>query len=96
MNKASLSKKFITGFFLSFLISCICAQSFSQQPTGLGIVRPTIKAGTTLYLYSGQLIDELLHHNTIKDSITFIEGKYNIEISSAPPWFVPEHIKTGL
>lgn len=80
------------AFFI--LLAFICVQSFAQQQkTGLGIVSPPIKAGTTLYLYSGQLIDDLLHHSTIKDSITFVNGKYSVEISTAPPWFFPEHSK---
>lgn len=94
MYKATLSKSLFKKPALFILLAFIYLQSFAQQqPTGLGIVSPQIKAGTTLYLYSGQLIDDLLHHSTIKDSITFTEGQYNIEISTAPPWFVPEHLK---
>jgi hypothetical protein len=95
MRHSTFFKSLLRKFFLPvFIIVSCCFQTFSQQqPTGLGIVRPTIAAGTTLYLYSGQLIDDLLHHSTVKDSITFGEGQYNIEIKTAPPWFVPEHLK---
>lgn len=71
----------------------ICNYCFAQQPLGEGIVKPRIEAGTKLYLYSGQLIDELLHHGAIKDSLTFVKGQYNVEIGTAPPWFAPEFLK---
>ena len=68
--------------------------SYAQlQPIGEGIVKPRITAGTTLYLHSGPLIDYLLHHASMKDSVTFKQGQYSVEIGTAPPWFVPEIIK---
>lgn len=93
MLKVILLRKFLSGIILFLLICCASIQSNAQQSTGLGIVRPLIKEGATLYLYSGQLIDDLLHHKTIKDSITFIVGKYNVEIGTALPWFAPEYLK---
>lgn len=82
--------------FLSAILFTSCIASVSvhaQLPMGEGIVKPEIKAGTTLYLYSGDLIDDLLHHAAVKDSITFITGQYSTEIGTAPPWFAPELVK---
>lgn len=68
--------------------------SYSQKiPIGEGIVKPPIKAGAVLYLYSGELIDDLLHHKTTKDSLTFVQGQYSIDIGTAPSWFAPELVK---
>lgn len=39
------------------------------------------------------MIDDLLHHAAIKDSLIFTRGQYNVDIGTAPPWFVPEYIK---
>lgn len=79
---------------VAVLLTCFSYNLASaQQPLGEGIVKPPITAGATLYLYSGQLIDDLLHHAALKDSITFVQSQYNIEIGTAPPWFVPEIMK---
>ena len=85
------------SIFLKHLLGgCIFLSTFcsaQQQTTGLGIVKLKIVAGTTLYLYTGELVDDGFHHSARKDSLTFIEGKYNIDIGTAPPWFVPELLK---
>ncbi len=73
-------------FFLSHISS-------SQQTLGEGMVKPRIEAGTTLYLWSGELIDDLLHHAAVKDSVTLKSGQYHTEIGTAPPWFMPELVK---
>jgi hypothetical protein len=79
---------------LFFVAACfINNYSYAQQPLGEGIVKPPITAGATLYLYSGQLIDEQLNQAAIKDSLTMVQGQYNVEIGTAPPWFVPEFLK---
>lgn len=76
--------------FFSFFLS---VSSYSQLPIGEGMVKPRIEAGATLYLWSGELIDDLLHHAAVKDSVTLIAGQYHTEIGTAPPWFVPELVK---
>lgn len=78
---------------VSFFTGSLISSDAQQQPIGEDIVKPRIVAGTTLYLYTGQLIDDLLHHAAIKDSLTFTRGQYNVDIGTAPPWFVPEYIK---
>ncbi len=80
-------------FCLVFSFFVFSVVSFGQLPAGIGMVKPRIVAGTSLYLYSGQLIDDLLQQSIIKDSLTFVQGQYNVEIGNAPPWFVPELIK---
>lgn len=94
MFNAIQSKCLIKRLVLFILLAFISFQSFAQQqPTGLGIVSPQIKSGVPLYLYSGQLIDDLLHHATIKDSVTFSDKMYSVAIGTAPPWFDPEYLK---
>lgn len=90
--------KFITAtvyrVLLVFCFSIIVISSSGQhQPIGEGIVKPRIVAGTTLYLYSGVLIDELLKQTLPPDSLVFKQGQNNIDIAAAPTWFVPEAMK---
>ncbi len=78
------------GFFM-----LVRATGFAQeQPIGEGIAKAKVIAGTTVFLYSGELIDDLLHHAVKKDSITFVKGAHHTEIGTAPAWFVPEWQKT--
>lgn len=77
-------------------ISCLLITFFSQaqnKPVGLGIAKPEMKPGAKLYLYTGQLIDDLLHHAATKDSIVILQGEHSFEIGTAPAWFSPEHLK---
>lgn len=75
-----------------YLIAALPCEA-QQKPMGMGIAKPEIKLGAKLYLYSGQLIDDMLHHTTTKDSVVILQGEHSFEIGSAPSWFLPEHLK---
>lgn len=62
-------------------------------PLGLGIASPTIVPETPLYFYSEPDFDAMPYQFKPVDSVTFTKGKHYIDIATAPPWLVPEHIK---
>jgi len=59
---------------------------------GLGMAAPIMELGT-FHFYGAPDLDRLpdLFHAT--DSLTFAKGEHFTDITSAPPWFVPAHLK---
>ncbi len=88
INNVSCCRAFLP-VLLSFQFIIVSA----QVQMGEGMVKPHIQVGTVLYLHLGVLKGDELDKKISPDSIVFKQGKYNIEIASAPPWFVPEIIK---
>lgn len=88
-NPGAIYRFLLVSFFSGNIISSVA----QPQPMGEGMVKPRIVAGTILYLYTGQLVDDLLDHAATKDSLTFEKGNFYTDIGTAPPWFVPELIK---
>ncbi|MEQ8362829.1 MAG: hypothetical protein RH948_08165 [Cyclobacteriaceae bacterium] len=77
-------------------ITIVDAQRYDPNfvlPAGIGIASPHMIPGAPLYFYSAPDFDAAPYQFKPTDSITFIKGKYNIEIATAPPWLAPEHIK---
>lgn len=68
--------------------------NFSQKTErlGLGLAGLDIHNTTVFYFYNpnlGKALDEHLP----TDSITFVKTELGVEISTAPPWLYPEHMK---
>jgi hypothetical protein len=70
--------------------------SVDEQELGVGMVRPTIGPGATLYFYGAPNLDQSdpagQAENPV-DSVTFVEAEYYVDIATAPPWLVPEVLK---
>ena len=84
-------------FLLLFLISGAAnAQRFDPNfalPLGIGIASPDITPGKPLYFYAMPDFDALADQLKPIDSVTFKKGQYFVDIATAPPWLVPEHLK---
>jgi len=68
--------------------------SKNNSEMGLGLFSPNMYENNTLYFYGNINYEKAINDHTPYDSITFRRDKYNnIEITTAPPWLVPEHLK---
>jgi hypothetical protein len=68
--------------------------SQGNSDMSLGIFSPNMHENKTLYFYGNINYEKALDEHIPTDSITFKHDKYNnIEIATAPPWLVPEHLK---
>ena len=62
-----------------------------KKPYGLGMAKPSFTEMKTLHFYGNS--DESLLSSPI-DSVSFGKSKHgDVEITSAPPWLVPAHLK---
>lgn len=64
----------------------------TAAPMGLGMLAPTMVAGSWPIYAAPDLFDPL-HWPPVVDSLWFAPGAYHMEIAYAPPWFVPAHMK---
>lgn len=68
-------------------------QNTEQTEMGLGMAKPDFYNNRVLYFYSPNLEKSILEH-TPYDSVVFVQTEHHqFEISYAPPWFYPEHLK---
>lgn len=68
-------------------------QNDEQTEMGLGFAKPDFYSKGMLYFYSPNLEKSVLEH-TPSDSIVFVQTEHHqYDISYAPPWFYPEHLK---
>lgn len=64
------------------------------ETIGMGLFTPFFSDNKKLYFYSIQNFDKALDQNPILDSITFsYKNPSGIEITTAPPWLQPMHLK---
>lgn len=69
-------------------------QNFKSSPLGLGFYKPSFYKDTVLYFYGNPNWDKSLQEHTPTDSMSFVKTEYgNFDISYAPPWLVPDHLK---
>lgn len=68
-------------------------QKADQTEIGLGMAKPDFYSNRVLYFYTPNLEKSVLEH-TPSDSIVFVQTEHHqFDISYAPPWFYPEHLK---
>ena len=81
------------GLFLSVvLFSSVIANSHEPGAMGLGMVSPAL-VPRTLYFYARPDLLAVTGFPEPVDSVVFVQGKYHVEIASAPQWFMPVHMK---
>ncbi len=62
--------------------------------TGLGMFSPNLNDTKTLYFYGDINFEKSILEHAPIDSITFKPAEYGgVEIATAPPWLMPEHLK---
>lgn len=59
---------------------------------GLGMAYPQMGMGV-FHFYAAPAMDALPNPAQATDSLTFAKGEHFTNITSAPPWFVPAHMK---
>jgi len=68
-------------------------QNYEKTEVGLGMAKHDFYDKRVLYFYSPNLEKSVLEH-TPSDSIVFVQTEHHqFDISYAPPWFYPEHLK---
>lgn len=66
----------------------------TKPPLGLGMFLPNLHTDNALYFYGGLTSGKSVQDHTPIDSITFKRLEYGgFEITTAPPWLVPDHLK---
>jgi len=61
---------------------------------GLGMFSPNILKTKALYFYGNLNLEKSIMDHSPTDSITFkLTENHNIDITTAPPWLAPEHLK---
>lgn len=66
--------------------------SVSDLPMGIGMASPHLVPGV-LRMYGQPDLFDPFHRPAVSDSVVFVQGEHHVEISYAPPWFVPAHMK---
>ncbi|MFO7524384.1 MAG: hypothetical protein R6W68_02935 [Ignavibacteriaceae bacterium] len=75
------------------VFSGINSKTFEAPVSGLGMAKPDFYNKSVLYFYSPNLEKSVLEH-TPSDSIVFAQTEHHqFDITYAPPWFYPEHLK---
>lgn len=65
-----------------------------ESSMGLGMFSPNMFNSETLYFYGNLNLEKSLIEHVPTDSITFKKSEYgSFDIATAPPWFVPDHLK---
>lgn len=65
---------------------------YSTGDIGMGMMAPRMQAGPW-YLRNAPDLDDPMHRPSISDSVVFTMSEGRMEITSAPPWFAPAHMK---
>ncbi len=73
-------------------VSPVGSDGNASGSIGMGMVAPRMQAGPW-HFYSKPDADDPLHRPAIVDSLVFANGPHHLDIASAPPWFVPAHMK---
>ncbi len=78
---------------LSTLINKKIKNAGEEQP-GIGMVKPDFYNRNKLYFYQSPLFDKTQADHIPIDSLVFARTEHHhYDISYAPPWFYPEHLK---
>lgn len=68
------------------------AEMHEPGAMGLGMVSPAL-IPRTMYFHARPDLLAVAGFPDPIDSVVFVQGKYHVEIASAPPWFMPVHLK---
>ncbi len=66
---------------------------FADLPVGLGIAQVAPVAGGALHFFRPPGLGEAPGDYPSSDTVTFGTGQPSVDILTAPPWLVPEHLK---
>ena len=64
-----------------------------EDKMGLGMMKPDFINKNVLYFYSSPNLEKGIGEHTPFDSLKFSLTDHSYEITYAPPWFFPEHMK---
>lgn len=62
-------------------------------PMGLGMIKPKFYENRVLYFYGNPNLEKPEYDHAPYDSLVFTHSETGIEITYAPPWFAPTHLK---
>ncbi|KAA3612503.1 MAG: hypothetical protein D8M58_20275 [Calditrichaeota bacterium] len=75
------------------MISAPQALNSNKPPMGLGMAKPNFHDLHVLYFYNNPNLEKSISDHLPTDSLVFKRTERGIEISYAPPWFAPAHLK---
>lgn len=64
-----------------------------QPPMGLGMATPKFYENNVLYFYGNPNLEKPVSDHAPTDSLVFKRSEMGMEITYAPPWFAPAHLK---
>lgn len=65
----------------------------NHPPMGLGMAIPKFYENSVLYFYGNPNLEKPVSDHTPTDSLVFKHSEMGMEITYAPPWFAPAHLK---
>lgn len=68
-------------------------ESQYRPPIGLGMATPKFYENSVLYFYGNPNLEKPLSDHSPTDSLVFKRTEIGMEITYAPPWFTPAHLK---
>jgi len=92
-EKLKLKPTEITSSLISLVLNHI-NKNAEETELGLGMATPDFYNNKVFYFYSTPNFEKAVNEHAPVDSIVFEQTEHhNINISYAPPWFFPEHLK---
>jgi len=65
----------------------------NQPPMGLGMATPKFYENHVLYFYGNPSLEKPVSEHAPTDSLVFKRSEMGVEITYAPSWFAPAHLK---
>ncbi|MBX2990373.1 MAG: hypothetical protein KF749_04295 [Bacteroidetes bacterium] len=93
-------RKFAGMFCILSALICLTPAVYAQPdvrndypPMGLGMAVPKFYDNRVVYFYGNPNLEKPVSDHMPTDSLVFERRETGFEITSAPPWFVPAHLK---
>lgn len=89
----------IVFFFIGMTLTGMANAGFQirqndyQPIMGLGMATPKFFENNVIYFYGNPNLEKPVNDHLPTDSLVFQRTELGIEITYAPPWFVPAHLK---
>ena len=92
-NQAKPSQFEKTAYPAATAVVPAYTQDQYTPPMGLGMGTPKFYEYDVVYFYGNPNLEKPVSDHTPTDSLVFQRTEIGMELTSAPPWFVPAHLK---
>ena len=82
------------SLFINSLSTVLPEMNPAKEKMGLGMFTPDMFNNDVFYFYGNLNLQKSILEHSATDSITFQRSEFGgVEIATAPPWLVPDHLK---